>query len=73
MSLIDLMIQEYTSGVYQPGTPPPETKIRLIKPSLEISDSLPLLQLLPTDPPLHQGGLNPTPLHAAIGEIMRTA
>ena len=39
MSLGDLMIQEYPSGVYQPGTPSPDPKVCLIQPSLEISDS----------------------------------
>ena len=33
------MFQEYTSGVYQPGTPYPDPKIRLIQPYLGISDS----------------------------------
>ena len=39
MSLGDLMLQEYNYGVFQPGTPSPDPNIRLIKPSLEISDS----------------------------------
>ena len=40
MSLGDLIIQEYLSGVYQLGTPSPDLKIRLIQPYLYILDSL---------------------------------
>ena len=36
MSLGALMIQEYPSGVYQPGTTSPDPKICLIRPSLDI-------------------------------------
>ena len=40
ISLGDLMLQEYPSGVYQPDTPPPDPKICPIQPSLDITDSL---------------------------------
>ena len=40
MSLGALMTQEYPSWLYQPGTTPPDTNIRLIQPSLDISYSL---------------------------------
>ena len=39
MSLGALYLQEYTSGVYQTGTPSSEHKIRLIQPYLEFSYS----------------------------------
>ena len=35
----DLILKEYPSEVYQPVTPSPDSNIRLIKPSLDISDS----------------------------------
>ena len=39
MCLGDLILQEYTSRVYQPDTPSSDPKIRLIQPSLDILDS----------------------------------
>ena len=38
MPLDDLVIQEYPSWVYQTGTPSPDPNIRMIQPTLDISD-----------------------------------
>ena len=39
MSIGALILQEYPSVVFQPGTPIPDPNIRLIQTSLDISDS----------------------------------
>ena len=57
MSFCDLIIQEYPSGVYQPGITSPDPKICLIQPSLDISDSsFASSELLNLEIPLHPSG-----------------
>ena len=57
ISIGDIMIQEYPSGVYQPGTPSHNQNTLLIQPSLKISDSpFASSELLTLEPPLPPSG-----------------